>query len=153
MINRWVRAEVTFGREGETWIAWGPYSYIYNVYSLICLVGKHILPWMPETAHFWKDSKRQEFLLRVTPIFDFLKCASETKTEIERTPVTLPSCSHRTGASQSSSNVNGQEKEGSGSSLDPMTRCTLGTLREKRGKLFRYFIKVIIIFKKLFWTP
>lgn len=134
------------GREGETYDSHEVHTITSIMfYLLICLVGYHILSWMPETAHFWKDSKRQEFLFRAT-LFDFLKYASETKTEIAQTPVTLPSCSHRTGTSQSSSSVNGQEKEGSGSSLDPMTRCTLGTLQGKRGKLFRYLIKAIIIF-------
>lgn len=106
---------------------------------------------MPETAHFWKDSKRQEFLFRAT-LFDFLKYASETKTQTAQTPVTLPSCSHRTGTSQSSSNVNGQEKEGSGSSLDPMTRCTLGTPPGKERKVIPLFYKSDNHFLEIVWN-
>lgn len=86
---------------------------------LTCLVG---MSGMPKIAHSLRD---QLSYSASHHLFDFLKCASETKIEIAHTPVTLPFSDHRTETLRVClQRVNKQKKQVSGSVLDPRTRST-----------------------------
>lgn len=82
MINRRVKQWLLSGRERKIKELGRIYAITYiMVYLLICLLSKYIISFECQNSFLEKIPRDQSSHL-VTPLFDLLKCANETKIEI-----------------------------------------------------------------------